>query len=149
MAKDIRDGKWGVSSLRGHSGARESIGLAGEVSGKIIELAWEEDSDVAGGGGGLPSKGGVPKQNNAGKKARGNYGASKRCPKLGWGKPIVSMDGPRTGRWCKGNWKKKAWERLILLRGGDIELNPGPERDMLDPTRERENEPFDDPAGCA
>ena len=35
----------------------------------------------------------------------------------------------------------------ILLRSGDIETNPGPEG-QVDPTREREEEPFDDTIGC-
>ena len=35
----------------------------------------------------------------------------------------------------------------ILLRSGDIETNLGPEG-QVDPTREREEEPFDDTIGC-
>ena len=34
-----------------------------------------------------------------------------------------------------------------MLRGGDIETNPGP-GEQMDPTRVREDEPFDDSVGC-
>ena len=37
---------------------------------------------------------------------------------------------------------------LTVGGGGDIGLNPGPEGAQLDPTRERENKPFDDSVGC-
>jgi len=77
---DIKDGKSGVSILREHSGARESVGLAGEVSGKIIELAWEEDSDVAGGGGGLPSKGGCPSKTMLARMQGGTMGRVRDVP---------------------------------------------------------------------
>ena len=42
---------------------------------------------------------------------------------------------------------KPGWFGIILLRSGDIEENPGPVG-QIDPTREREDEPFDDTAGC-
>ena len=96
----------------------ESGGFAGEVSGKIIELVWEEVSDVAGGVGGLPSEGGVPKQNNSGKNIWGYHWVSKRCLKPGWGKSTLCAGGPMSEWWHKGKWKKKEWERLILLLGG-------------------------------
>ena len=40
-----------------------------------------------------------------------------------------------------------SWLWLLLLLSGDIETNPGPE-EQTDPTREREEEPFDDTACC-
>ena len=68
---DIRAGKFDVSIFRGHLWVRESGWVAGEVSGKKFDLAWEEGSDVAGVVGGLPSEGGAPKENNSGKNIRG------------------------------------------------------------------------------
>ena len=97
---------------------RERGWFAGEVSGKRFDLAWEEGSDVAGVVGGLPSEGGVPKQNNSGKNIRWNHWVSKRCLKPGWGKSTLWAGGPRSEWWHKGKWKKKEWERLILLLGG-------------------------------
>ena len=51
------------------------------------------------------------------------------------------------GRGIKTGNKHKG-DRLILLLSGDVETNPGPSEEQADPAREREDEPFDDSAGC-
>ena len=50
------------------------------------------------------------------------------------------------GRFSRGN--RHRGEGLLLLRGGDVETNPGPQGGQTDPTRDREDEPFDDSIGC-
>ena len=65
---------------------RESGWFAWEGSGKGIDLAWEEASEVVRVVGGLPSEGGGPKQNNPGKNVGGYHLAGRRCLKPGQGK---------------------------------------------------------------
>ena len=54
------------------------------------------------------------------------------------------------GRRSKGNKNVNAHFGiyLILLRSGDVETNPGPPEGQSDPSRDREDEPFDDTVGC-
>ena len=42
---------------------------------------------------------------------------------------------------------KTRWMVKLILRSGDVECNPGPD-ELEDPTRSREEEPFDDSLGC-
>ena len=67
------------------------------------------------------------------------------------GRPIEPLDAP-LGASQKGITVESCNEHrgmsLLLLLGGDIETNPGPTVELADPTRDRENEPFDDSVGC-